>query len=174
VISPSKMKKKILSEIAEQVNNSFGQIFEKDFLSFCFLSDEDPFEAALKGSCRESFPSLEAVVDTRLVDKEFLKLLDESRLLAAVIHLKGRHTLDRLLWAQDEIASVNLRNLARSVWNMNGGNLSSYQWTIVEGDSKHTFIGSADSSSFMPKRRLRASRTDMSAWINLILLVPSN
>jgi hypothetical protein len=140
VISPSKMKKKILVEIAEQINSQFRRIFEKDFLSFGFLSDKDPFEAALKRSRRESFPSLEAVVDGHYADERFFKFLEEDRLVAASIHLKGRHMLYYLLLSEDQALSVNMRNLANTVWHMKKDGDSTDE--TIEKHSKETFTAS--------------------------------
>lgn len=99
-ITPSKMKKKIQIELAETINGKLRFIAEKNLFAMEFLSDGDPFEAALKRYFGEVLPNFEALFqkdrsnnkyqnkcETNRIDGTFMTLLKSDRLLGALCHI---------------------------------------------------------------------------------------
>lgn len=107
VITPSKMKKKVLVELAETINGKLRMIDQKGILAFEFLTDEDPFEKALKAYLRDKLPSVQALFDVRKirvrrattaggsdcytnhVSPEFISLVESDKLFEAVAYMIG-------------------------------------------------------------------------------------
>mmetsp|Transcript_17989 Transcript_17989/g.39328 ORF Transcript_17989/g.39328 Transcript_17989/m.39328 type:complete len:568 (-) Transcript_17989:678-2381(-) len=133
IITPSKIRKKILKEIAGNINAKLRLIGEKNFLSFDFLSEKDPFEAALKHHFSEELTSLDALLKTKivsyygrfnqdrrekaLINDKFFSLLENNRLLAALAHLKENDLSSFLLPDDDAVQTNNLlEKLAKNVW----------------------------------------------------------
>ena len=84
MIAPSKMKKKIMTEISTEINTKFEKV-ATSFLSYDFLSEDDPFQAKLKVYVSKNLTSLEALDELgfgpeRLYSrKDFFDSVDENR-----------------------------------------------------------------------------------------------
>ncbi|KAL7467478.1 hypothetical protein ACHAXS_007725 [Conticribra weissflogii] len=103
ILAPSKARKKVLKEVADEINSKFQMILDKDFLSLSFLSDEEPFESRLKHFFRGNIgPSLSDLVNFKMenhsndkvcrVTSEFLSLIDNDKFVEALNHLaEGLH-----------------------------------------------------------------------------------
>lgn len=123
VISPSKLKKKFLKDIADQINENFGCIFESDFMSFHFLSD-DGVEGLLKQKCMEHISSLELWREQRLFSLEIFELLKQEQYFQCICKIEGD------FWSKLEFSSLlycdfeeklqkryHLDTLAKRVWD---------------------------------------------------------
>jgi len=137
IITPSKMKKKILKELAENINNKLRLITEKKLLTMDFLSDSDPFEAGLKQYLREKLPNLGALFqeDTtcyRVIKNKdrichtFVSFLESDQLLSALVHMLDGD-ISPVLLAVDPSASIarsaikkykepTVAKIATSIW----------------------------------------------------------
>ena len=120
VIAPSKMRKKILQEIAESINASFSLIRDKGFITYEFLSEEDAFESALKRCCLTSLNSYTSFLMS--CTKKFFDFLERDRLFDALVYLKG-YDFGYLLLSQSESSETisstrasNMRKLSSKVW----------------------------------------------------------
>lgn len=58
IITPSKMKKKTMKELAETINMKLRMIASKNLLAMNYLSDSNPFEKGVKQFLRETLPNL--------------------------------------------------------------------------------------------------------------------
>eukprot|EP00580_Thalassiosira_gravida_P017023 CAMPEP_0201668484 /NCGR_PEP_ID=MMETSP0494-20130426/19676_1 /ASSEMBLY_ACC=CAM_ASM_000839 /TAXON_ID=420259 /ORGANISM="Thalassiosira gravida, Strain GMp14c1" /LENGTH=588 /DNA_ID=CAMNT_0048148885 /DNA_START=109 /DNA_END=1872 /DNA_ORIENTATION=- len=116
IITPSKMKKKILKELAENINSKLRLIAEKKLLTMDFLSDSDPFEAGLKHYLREKLPNLEALFQEdisfcRILNNKnrichsFFSFLEADKLLSALVHMVNGD-ISPVLLAVDPSASI--------------------------------------------------------------------
>lgn len=123
VISPSKLKKKVLKDIANQINENFGYIFESDFMSFHFLSD-DGVEGLLKQMCMEHISSLELWREQKLFSLEIFELLKQEQYFQCIC------MIERKYWSKLKFSSLlyydiekglqkryDLNTLAKRVWD---------------------------------------------------------
>lgn len=62
IIAPSKMKKTILSEIAEEINTKFEKVVSS-FLSYDFLSEDNPFQSKLKAYVSQDLSTVKLLCD---------------------------------------------------------------------------------------------------------------
>ncbi|KAL7541056.1 hypothetical protein ACHAWF_006847 [Thalassiosira exigua] len=144
IITPSKMKKSTLREIADTINGKLRMIAEKKLLAMQFLSNSDAFEAALKQYFIEKLPNLEALFDfgrhqkgcdgTRTVFEnkitaQFMSLLEADRLVGALCSLLNGD-LSPVLLATDPIRSAanvhgqsTIERLADHAWRESYDNL---------------------------------------------------
>ncbi|KAL3903861.1 MAG: hypothetical protein SGILL_010285, partial [Bacillariaceae sp.] len=138
IISPSKLRKKILEDIANTINQKIALIAEKKFLTLNYLSPTDPFEKAMETHFRPIVSSLdlESLLTTRaryldvesgtsftrvgvrlrflkegVVTNEFLKYLENDDMIAALACLEGNN-LSCLLGATSDQEKI----LAKNVW----------------------------------------------------------
>lgn len=103
IIAPSKATKKIIKQLADEINSKFQIILDKGFLSLSFLSEDDPFESRLKHFFDGKIgPSLSDLVSFKIdnhsddeacrVDSEFISLIANNKFIDALNHLaKGLH-----------------------------------------------------------------------------------
>ena len=61
IITPSKMNKRTLSELAVTINGKLRLIISSNLLDMDYLLESDPFEAALKNYLREMLPDVNAL-----------------------------------------------------------------------------------------------------------------
>lgn len=89
VTSPSKAKKSVITDIANQINDACRNISDS-LLGFSFLSSEDDsFEIALKRHCLDRFPDLKSVVRSEHANDRFVSSLGENNLFKSVQALLG-------------------------------------------------------------------------------------
>jgi len=145
VITPSKMKKKILKELAENINGKLRIINDKRLLALDFLSEGHPFEAALKLNLRERLPDLDAlfeegkyinshhsspgnIIPSNKICVEFLSRLESDDLMGAIGHLMNEDFSPMLLAVNPSArvarSAVNknyrvetIRKLAKHFWS---------------------------------------------------------
>jgi hypothetical protein len=113
VISPSKAKKSIIKEIADKMNRCFQSISERQLLEFSFLSDEDPFEAALKRYCLGHFPDIKSVILCPRADRQFFEMVAEGEILDATDALFSAHPAELLLSVDPYLD----QDFAENVWS---------------------------------------------------------
>lgn len=113
VISPSKAKRSVIKEIAAKINRYFQSINEQQLLEFSFLSEEDPFEAALKRHCLGLFPDLKSVVLCSCADRRFFEMVMDGKMLDATEQLFSEHPVALLLSADPDLDP----EFARNVWD---------------------------------------------------------
>jgi hypothetical protein len=114
VISPSKGKRTVIVNIANTINRLLQTINERQFLGFLFLSQEDPFEAALKRYCLERFTDLRSVVFDPFADRKFFELIEQNQMVEATERLTSTRTTGvvLLLWADPQLQP----DFAKNVW----------------------------------------------------------
>lgn len=92
VTSPSKAKKATIIDIAKTINTHCQSISER-LLGFEFLSEDDPFEKALKLLFLEKFPDTKSVLFHESADSHFASILSEDGPFKALEHLEGHFGL---------------------------------------------------------------------------------
>lgn len=137
IVAPSKLTKKIMAELVASINGKLRLIGDTNLLGMEYLSENDPFEMALKSFLRELLPNVEALfsVGGRVqmyswgsfeshINDSFFNLLQSGALLDAVIYL----TIDKLspmLLTMEPSAEIarstahdedTLKNLAKTLW----------------------------------------------------------
>ena len=142
IVAPSKMKKKIMSDVAGTINSKLQMIAEKNLVEMEFLSDTDPFEKELKQYIRDQLPNVEAVYtvsrkesyekgiykNTRL-DNRFFTLLEEGKCFDAIVYLIGlRKDVGQVLLAVEPSASVS--NTATDYDDETVQNIADVAWSV--------------------------------------------
>jgi hypothetical protein len=137
IVAPSKLTKKIMAELVASINGKLRLVGDTNLLGMEYLSENDPFEMALKSFLRELLPNVEALfsVGGRVqmyswgsfeshINDTFFNLLQSGALLDAVIYL----TIDKLspmLLTMEPSAEIarstahdedTLKNLAKTLW----------------------------------------------------------
>ena len=117
VYSPSKMRKKILEETANSINENFRLIRSKRFLSMDCFSGDDPFEIAVKRCFGGKYSSYDALVKTGRLDDRFFDLIRKDRVGAALAYFEATN-FDKLLVPSDAKVcdKPRLNDLAFIVW----------------------------------------------------------
>jgi hypothetical protein len=118
--APSKIKPKLLKEIAHKINRNLGLIGEKNFLGLAFLSEEDPFEAALKqqfGPQLADMACLFGLGFRDFVDDKFFYLLENNLLIASFARLK-HNDLSCFFLPDGEDSPAAFVWLAKTIWFM--------------------------------------------------------
>ncbi|CAJ1931439.1 unnamed protein product [Cylindrotheca closterium] len=133
IITPSKLRKKLLAEIANTINEIFSPLAK--FSTLDFLSDEDPFDMALKthfGTKFHDLPGLLGMVTEiedchveakKMVDERFFDRMEKGQLISALARLV-QNDLSCILSLKPEDSVVRMRptlvgaetTLARTVW----------------------------------------------------------
>lgn len=142
ILTPSKMKKKILKELADTINEKLCMIAEKNLLTFEFLSDSDPFEAALKQYFGEKLPDLAALfelgkrssyqtstdgsrIHVNKVTAQFFSFLENDQSLGALAYLVDDNMSFTLLTTEPfatasrsdtSLVDSTLESVAKDVW----------------------------------------------------------
>jgi hypothetical protein len=162
--SPSKMTKKKIKEMAEQINAELARI--EKLLDMDFLSDDDEFEAAAKAFLRECFPSNEElyVCETdygrkkNALDDVFLKLVQGGHSFGALCYLR-KNNLSPILMVTEPSASLvqaskyldetSLKQLAKKAWWKNTPamyrtqELEDDSWPAKAFTAGHEYFGAA-------------------------------
>ena len=113
MITPSKADKRLIKEIAANINRYLQSINERHLLDFSFLSVHDPFEAALKRHCLGKFPDLKSVVLSSCADRRFFEMLMDGQMLEATELLFPEHPVALLLSADPDLHP----EFAMNVWD---------------------------------------------------------
>lgn len=87
ILHPSKMRKQDLKDCATTINKMFQSVAETEFLSFSFLSRDDPFERKLRSLAETKLTSIEAIVLTGRTCTTWFNLLQSKEVFAALSHL---------------------------------------------------------------------------------------
>eukprot|EP00978_Attheya_sp_CCMP212_P024175 scaffold75561_cov55-Attheya_sp.AAC.8 len=138
IIIPGNIRKHILKEIADEINSKLRLIEEKHLWTLDFLSENDPFEAALKQHfSKTALASYDNLFDnTRyvspysgytvnrfergLADDKFFKFLKKDQLLDALAHLRVKDLSFLLLPDENAVQRDPLeKKLAKNIWFSN-------------------------------------------------------
>jgi hypothetical protein len=138
ILIPGNIRKHILREIADKINSKLRLIEKKHLLTLDFLSENDPFEAALKQHFSETtLASYDNLFDTKhashysahtinrfksrsLTDDKFFKFLKNDQLLDALAHLRVKDLSILLLPDKDAVQREPLlKKLAKNIWFSN-------------------------------------------------------
>jgi len=155
VITPSKIRKKILQEMAQTINQKLGLVADKGFVTLDFLSENDPFEAALKAHFSDKLTDLEGLLNMKsetghwrhrvtkyYVTEEFFILLEKNQLIGALAHLEDGD-LGCLLLPENE----KEKKLASTLWRS--------KWLEDDGDDDQRFYRTfAACQTLFPKAKL--------------------
>ena len=98
IITPSKLRKKILKTIAETINDKLIIIIDSNFVSLNFFSQDDHYEGALKQYFQSKIPNLESLLSwRRTFDDTFLSLLKNDKPIEALFYLQKENFKKLLL-----------------------------------------------------------------------------
>lgn len=93
ILSPSKIRKKLLKEISDKINTKFVIILEKKFLNYDFLlsneETKDSFANNLKNHVFQDLSSIETLISKKnwLINEEWFDLLKKNQLFEALAYL---------------------------------------------------------------------------------------
>jgi hypothetical protein len=87
VVSPSKLRKKNLEDIAKTLNSKFSLINRENFLELAFLSENDPFEAALKAHFRPLLPDMKSLFKMAHMRSRFWDYLERRYYITTLAYL---------------------------------------------------------------------------------------
>jgi len=87
VTSPSKAKKAIIQEVADNINHSFRLLKESPLCNFDFLTEDDGFQSALKSHCIARFPDFQTLTLNSYANEHFFHLISERKYLEATDRL---------------------------------------------------------------------------------------
>jgi len=88
-VTPSKIRKKGLVEIAKTINSKLSLITDKRFLELRFLSEDDPFEAGINDHFCETITDLESLLTQIRVDGYFIELLGKDQLISSLSYFES-------------------------------------------------------------------------------------
>ena len=137
ILTPSKMKKSTLKEIAATINEKLRLITNKNLLSMDFLSDTDPFKKALKQHIREKLPDMQTLFSIKRsswsnenqITDTFISCLEGDNLLGAVgfvlehdigqvlLNVEGSPAASAAQEAASSYEDDTLSVLAKQVWS---------------------------------------------------------
>mmetsp|Transcript_35725 Transcript_35725/g.86453 ORF Transcript_35725/g.86453 Transcript_35725/m.86453 type:complete len:571 (-) Transcript_35725:2069-3781(-) len=133
VVSPSKLRKKALVDIAKNINEKLSLLSTTNFATLSFLSEDDAFEAGLKDHFGTKFTDIESLFNMTIGDEllsyskkkksgfraqtmindRFFGLLEKGQLISALAHLVRKDLSSCLFPAAH---SVGETKLARTIW----------------------------------------------------------
>ena len=121
ILTPSKMKRATKTELVTSINEKLGMITGKNLLGMEFLSDNDPFEKALKDFLQEKIPDIQALFsfssrcynNSNKIDKSFISRLEDDKLLDTLTFiLEGGHSVIGQLLLDVEPSATKAREAA--------------------------------------------------------------
>lgn len=160
VTAPSKAKQAVIIDIASEINRRFEPVAEME--GFDFLSDDDPFQAAIKPVLQEKFPTLESLVLRHHFGEHAFDLAEEGNLVDAVIECSGMYDWDwayLLLPADEARRDQNDELLAIYVWNKECNN--NYEQDALQSETYSKAFVAATSS-------LVAMKAGIQEYFNLL------
>ncbi len=127
IITPSKMNKRTLSELAVTINGKLRLITDTNFLNMDYLSESNQFEAALKNYLREMLPDVNELfrVVRHRINNRLFKFLQAGEWMEAAGYLMNDNLSHMLLTIEPtaEIARSTtaydnsvLKKIADTVW----------------------------------------------------------
>lgn len=147
-------------EIAEEINSYVDSIERSHFLSFSFLSEEDPFEIWLKQIVQTEYPDGQSFVGQHGVDKRVGELLDEGRYFDALVHrMSLGRKWDKCMLHHSEGIPESHEYLSRYVWHQ-----------VCEGHKSETNerkrLSRAYSSFQVEYSKCLATLTEYGTWLH--------